>query len=342
MTNGQFTKQEIFSQPEAWSAALEVVSQNSETLNHLWRENRYESLMLTGCGSTYYLAYAGASLLQESSDIYARALPASEIWLHPRSSFRKTARTLLIAVSRSGATSETLNAVNKFRAEGNGQVLTISCYPDEPLAKMGDVNLVLPSGQEQSVAQTRAFSVMYLAVVALNAMWNNQPKLLDELHQLPGVLRGMFEKYSDMAGRWGRDLNLDRHYFLGSGTRYGLAAELSLKMKEMTLSHSEPFHFMEFRHGPQSMANPQTLMVGLVSESNKSYEMKVLNEMRERGANIFAQGESDTDVIFASGLSETANNVLYLPLGQWLAFERAIAKGLNPDRPNNLESVVRL
>ncbi len=134
----------------------------------------------------------------------------------------------------------------------------------------------------------------------------------------------------------------DRFYFLGSGSRYGLACELSLKMKEMSLSHSEPFHFMEFRHGPQSMLTSSTLMVGLVSESNRPREMAVLEEMRTRGARILSLGECQADVIFGSGVSEAARNVLYLPVGQLLGFEHSLSRGLNPDLPHNLEAVVKL
>jgi glucosamine--fructose-6-phosphate aminotransferase (isomerizing) len=73
-------------------------------------------------------------------------------------------------------------------------------------------------------------------------------------------------------------------------------------MKEMSLSHSEPFHFMEFRHGPKSMVNPETLVVGLVSEQNFSEENKVLEEMQAMGARIFSMGEESGSVVFHSGL----------------------------------------
>ena len=152
----------------------------------------------------------------------------------------------------------------------------------------------------------------------------------------------MIKAYHARAQQLGREAAIDRFYFLGSGARYGLACELSLKMKEMSLSHSEPFHVMEFRHGPMSMVTPNTLLVGLLSESNCTQELRVLDEMRARGARILAIGERDSDVNFASGVSEAGRNVLYLPIGQLIAFERALSKGLNPDRPNNLDAVVKL
>ena len=339
---GEFTRQEIFSQPDAWGAALEVLAGEREAVQALLHDNRYESVIFTGCGSTYYLSLAAAALFQGQTGVNARALPASEIWLYPRSAFRADGKTLLVAVSRSGETTETLHAVEQFKTMGGGSVLTLSCYPDKALASMGDLNVVLPSGQEQSVAQTRAFSVLYLATVMLTAFWDDQQPLIDELGKLSQAGRQLLQRYSDLAVDWGRRTTLDRFYFLGSGPRYGLACELNLKMKEMSLTHSEPFHFMEFRHGPMSMVTPDTLVVGLRSEQNRTQENQVLEDMRARGAQVLSLAEDDADVAFASGLSETARNILYLPVAQVMAYERSLAKGLDPDRPHNLEAVVRL
>ncbi len=221
-------------------------------------------------------------------------------------------------------------------------MLTLSCYGDRALASMGALNLVLASGQEQSIAQTRAFTVLYLAVTALAALWSGRDDLIDQMGRLPEVGRRLISRCHERARNLGSDGSLERFYFLGSGTRYGLAAELSLKMKEMSLSHSEPFHFMEFRHGPQSMITEQTLMVGLVGEQNRAAESAVINEMRQRGAQILSIGEDDTDVAFDSGVPEAIWGALYLPAGQLIAFERAITRGLDPDTPHNLAAVVRL
>ena len=152
----------------------------------------------------------------------------------------------------------------------------------------------------------------------------------------------LLEAHAPLAKRLGQSHQFDRFYFLGSGPRYGLACELSLKMKEMTLSHSEPFHFLEFRHGPQSMVSDTTLMIGLVSQPNGDKERAVLSEMKARGAQVLSLAEQNADITFGSGLPESLRNPLYLPVVQLLAFERSLSKGLNPDRPHNLEAVVML
>jgi glucosamine--fructose-6-phosphate aminotransferase (isomerizing) len=337
---GTFTHQEILSQPQAWAAALAMLAENRPSILAVHPEH-YAQILYTGCGSTYYLAMAAAALTQALTGRPARALPASELWLYPASAYTAH-KTLLIAVSRSGETTETLRACEAFLADQHGDLLTLSCYPEMPLAKLGRFNLVLPSGQEQSIAQTRAFSTLYLGTVALVALWAGRNDLFSMLDRLPEVGAYLLKRYSPVAAELGHAAGLDRFYFLGSGPRHGLACELSLKMKEMSLSHSEPFHFMEFRHGPKSMVTPSTLIYGLRSASNAPSEAAVLADLQSLGGQNLVLGESEADVCFDSGLPEAVSNVLFLPIGQMLAFERAMAKGLNPDQPHNLDGVVRL
>ena len=110
----------------------------------------------------------------------------------------------------------------------------------------------------------------------------------------------------------------------------------------MTLTHSEPFHFMEFRHGPMSMVTSETAIVGLLSEENRAQEKAVLDEMAILGGKILSVAETNADITFESGVLEPGRGVLYLPALQLMAFYRSVAKGLNPDSPNNLSTVVRL
>lgn len=346
MENGHFTRQEIFSQPEAWAAALGVLDETRRSILEWDPAHHYGRILFTGCGSTYYLSMAAAALTQELTGLPGCAFPASELWLYPRSSYGRVenpaGRTLLVAVSRSGETTETLRACEAFLQDGRGDLLTLSCYRDMPLAKMGRFNLVLPSGQERSVAQTRAFSTLYVGTVALACLWAGREDLFDCLTRLPEAGRRIMNEYSSLAAELGGNASIDRFYWLGSGPRQGLACELSLKMKEMSLSHSEPFHFMEFRHGPKSMIVPSALTVGLRSTINGQKEAAVLEEVKALGGRVLDIAEAGTQVRFESGLDEAVRNVLYLPVGQIIAFERSLSKGLNPDHPMNLDSVVKL
>ena len=270
------TFREIKSQTQAWTQALELI----HTVQLPKAEN-YDQIIFTGCGSTYYLSLAAAALYQELTGRVARAVPGSELLLNANTILANQ-KILLAAISRSGTTTETVKAVEKFKADKLGDVLVISNY-DEVLSCLADINIVIPNGQEESVAQTRSFASMYVAAAGFAARMAGRNDLLDCMASLPEIGERLIQDFEPAARQIGENLDFDRFYFLGSGIRYGLACEVNLKMKEMTLTHSEPFHFLEFRHGPMSMVNEKTVVVGLVSESNFNHEKAVLNEMRALG-----------------------------------------------------------
>lgn len=342
MTRGKFTREEIFSQPEAWEHAIEVLKEQTSAIEVYSELEQFQQVIFTGCGSTYYLSCAAAAQYQMMTGQSARGLPASELWLSPKANYISDPPTLLVAISRSGETSETLRACDTFRGNRQGKIITMVCNPGSALTSMGDLNLVFPSGMEQSIAQTRAFSTLFLSAVGMFTIWTQGRFRFDQIKALPQVGKQILDNYHSLAESIGRDSEIDRIYFLGSGERFGLACELSLKMKEMCLTHSESFHFLEFRHGPKAMVNGNTVVAGLVSESNSSYELAVLEDVRKLGARTVSIGDVDAEISFHSGVEEVYRNVLYLPFGQMMAFERAIEKGLDPDHPTNLDAVVKL
>ncbi|MGC8874963.1 MAG: SIS domain-containing protein [Chloroflexia bacterium] len=340
MPDGRYTREEILSQPESWAAGLRRLKAQRQELLSFWRRERYTQVFLTGCGSTYYLALAAAPLAQEMWRLPCRAFPASELWLHPSACYAH-GRTLLIALSRSGETTETLRACQDFLAAARGDLLVLTCDPDSSLAALGTLVLAFPEAQERSVVQTRSFSTLYLATLGLSALWAAQEPLLEAMEALPVLCRDLLPGYASLATQIARGGGAERFFWLGSGPRYGLACELSLKMKEMALSPSEAFHFLEFRHGPKSVVAPGVLVVGLCSSAHASYEQAVLQEVKALGGSALALGE-DVRIGPAPGVPEAVRSVLYLPLGQLLALEHALFKGLDPDAPSHLEPVVRL
>ncbi len=330
------TYHEIQSQPAAWEAALNLA--RAAVLPDV---RNYDHLLFIGCGSTYYLALSAAALYRSLTGNPATAAPGGELLLNPQTVL-SSQRTLLVAISRSGKTTETVKAVERFRKQKRGEVVVITNYETE-LAQLADVAIIIPEGQEQSVAQTRSFASMFVAATAFNlrlAGVTDGP--LAAMNRLPEVGRRLLQQYDGLAREIGENLSYDRFYFLGSGIRYGLASEANLKMKEMTLTHSEPFYFLEFRHGPMSMVNENAVIIGLVSEMNTVHEHAVLGEMRALGGKTISLAENDADVAFQSSVPEIARGVLYLPVLQMMAYYRSVAKGLNPDSPTHLSAVIQL
>ena len=329
------TYKEIKSQTQAWAQALDVVRASS-----LPKAGDYDQVIFTGCGSTYYLSLSAAALYQELTGRSARAVPGGELLLNSQTVLTNQ-KTLLVAISRSGTTTETVKAVEKFKSEKHGDVVVISNY-DEVLSRMANANIVIDKGQEESVAQTRSFASMFVAASAFCVRMATRDDLLEAMAGLPEVGNKLMKAYESYAKGIGENLDFDRFYFLGSSFRHGLASEVNLKMKEMTLTHSEPFHFLEFRHGPMSMVNQNAVVVGMLSDANRVHEAKVLSEMKMLGGTVSVIGESEADVCFESNIPESVRGVLYLPILQLMAFYRSVKKGLNPDRPANLTAVVKL
>ncbi len=282
--------------------------------------------------------------MQSLSGTPAKAVPGGELYLYPQAAYAPADKgnTLLVAVSRSGTTTETIVVTQKFIKDERGDVLVVTNYPDSPLAQLGHITINIPTGQEISVAQTRSFASMYVATTALAAVLSNRDDLLTAMADLPAYGQKLITQFELLAQSIGENLKLDLFYFLGSGPRYGLACEANIKMKEMTLTHSEPFHFFEFRHGPMSMVNQNTAVIGLLSDKNRAHEAQVLEEMKALGGNIVSLGETEADITFDSGLPEAIRNVLYLPVLQLMDCYRSVAKGLNPDSPTNLTAVIEL
>jgi glucosamine--fructose-6-phosphate aminotransferase (isomerizing) len=355
MTKDSHTWREILSQPQTWRATLDTFDADQTKLERFLEQTDLDQILVIGCGSTHYLAQAAAATLTHCTGIPARAVPSSELWLFP--DIVPTDRTLLLAVSRSGTTTETLRALERFREISGGPAITITCYPESPLAQQADLVMAAPDAQEQSIAQTRSFTSMLLLSQALVAAVAHNAAMLEHLHHLPDALDNFVVRIEGLSQSLGTNLDIERFFFLGGGPLYGLANEAMLKTKEMSLSHSEAYHPLEFRHGPMSMVNEHTLVVGLLSDTGLSEELRVLQDMQGLGGRTLmltedaannkrsvamVEWQADHIVELHSSLDEWERGPLYLPVLQRIAYHRAVAKGLDPDRPHNLTAVVEL
>lgn len=344
MERGKHTIHEIKSQPQVWRDALAVFTENQSGLATLFAENTFDKVIVTGCGSTYYLSLAGARLLQKFAGLAAQAYPASEIVLYPDVMLNKNQQTLLIAVSRSGTTSETVSAIRTFKEKANGKIITVTCDSQTPLAQAADLVFAIESAQEESVAQTRSFSSMCVVIQQIAAYLGKQNNASNS--DIATICQSLLDNHSGLAQSLGENPNIQKFFFLGSDTLYGIASEAMLKMKEMSLSYSEAFHMLEFRHGPMSMVGDDSLVVGLVSSSSAAYEVQVLKEMQAKGATILALGQNiqgfEHTVQIPDNVPAWDVPILYLPVLQLIGYYRSLFNKQNPDNPHNLTAVISL
>ncbi len=346
---GEYSYREITTQAAAWQGALDAVARQREALVRLLECNRDREHLFVGCGSTHYLAQFAAPFFCRVTGRRTRSLPSSELALQTDAVLPPGEVPFVIALSRSGETSETIMAVERMRARG-AAALTIGCYGTSALAVASDQTIEVAQGREESFAQTRSFAAMLMASQALAALVAGDVPLAGQLAALPGLAEGIIARSTPLARRFGADESIRRITYLGSGPLYGLASEATVKMKEMSLSPAEPYHFMEFRHGPMSLVDGEHLVVALLSEGMREYELSVLQDLRTRGARIVVVGNNlggaasayDGALDLGTRLSERACPVLYLPFLQLLAYYRAMGRGLNPDRPRNVTMAIKL
>lgn len=342
--------EEINQQPGAWADALAEIDRQTHVLRTLYAQEQPDQLLFMGCGSPFFLARSAASLARILTGIESAAHPASDVWLFPEQTLPPARKPLLVVFSRSGETTELMKAIEVYRTRGGGAVVAATCYPDSTLAKAAQLTLAVPSAQEVSLAQTRSFTSMALLAQGIIRAFAGQP-LTHNLRRLPQLGAQIVREHGAFAEDFGRAMNhrFERFYFLGGGALYGLSCEAMLKMKEMSLSLSEAYHFMEFRHGPMSMVNDKTLIIGMVSQAALQYEAAVLTEMRGRGATVLAltpellpRDAYDEQIVLPGELGDLERGVLYMPTLHQIIYAHTLAKGLNPDLPNNLTAVINL
>lgn len=324
------TEKEILSQPEVWQQTLDV-------LDPLTFPSAFEGVrdvLVVGCGSTHYLALTAAALLRDSGR-RAWALPASELLPQAAPQVVDPRDTLLLAISRSGTTTETLRAVEHFRHIGGGRVAAITCYPESTLALASDVVWAAPAAAEQSVAQTRSFTSMQVIVSALVGALRGAD--LAALQALPAAASGILTHAREPMAGLARDETIESFYFLGSGPLFGIASEGMLKLKEMSLTTSEAYHTLEFRHGPMSMCDGSAVVIALLSRERAALEQAVLTDIAPFGAHLVTIGDQ-----IPTQVPGWATPALYLLPLQLLALERSLAKGLDPDHPRHLTAVIHL
>ncbi len=349
MPVGQFTFQEIKSQPEIWELTINKICDHIEELKSRITINPKTPFIVIGCGSTHYLAMHTASILRLNG-IFAIHAPSSDLVYYPLEQY--PAGFHLIPISRSGTTTETIWAINRYKQMyTDGKVISITCAEDTPMISASDVKLVASDAIEKSVAQTRSFTSMMLLSQVLAGLLSENDQIIYNQKKLPDILRNILKIYRPMIEKIGRDLSIERIFYLADGPLYGVACEAMLKAKEMSCSWVEAYHTLEFRHGPMALVTDNTLVVGLISDSAGQAEYKVLRDMKKLGARTLAMVEDsskidvtgiDNIIELNSGLNEVDRTTAYLPLLQWLAYYRSIEKGLDPDNPVNLSQVVYL
>lgn len=349
MTKGQLTYPEIGQQGEAIAAAWEQLAKQQDWVKKYIGNTEYEEVIFIGSGSSYYQAQTMATTFRLWLGRPASAFPSSEIFLFRDQSSAKGGKKLLVGVSRSGESTEVILAIDSVKGLENWDTCGITCYEDSGMAKQTEC-LVSPFGKEKSTVMTKSFvsmTFMMQAAIAAAADGSYSNEMKSVMEQAGAKLK----EADDFAQQLLHNNHFTKTIYLGMGSYFGIAQEACLKIKEMSYIWTESYGTLEFRHGPKSIIEPGSLVILLLSETARSYEVKVAEEMKAYGAHVLiltSRVDEDTafaDSVFEIGgadVSDEARAVMYLPLLQYLGFWTAVNKGVDPDEPRNLTQVVKI
>jgi glucosamine--fructose-6-phosphate aminotransferase (isomerizing) len=348
---GEYTLPEILSQPETWKSVLNSIPHLEKEFLSFCKKKSCNNSVFIGCGTSFYLALSAANVFAEITHNNTRAVTASDILFYPEPIFtQKNQDYISFLISRSGTTTEALHAAEQIKKDFGFPTYGISCRPGSKLIHLCDYSIILPDADEKSVVMTRSFTSMLLMIELMAAIESGNDRYQNELLQLPEKGKEIINTYHQLIKEISTH-KLINFIYLGQGPYYGLACESMLKIKEMSLSASEAYHSLEFRHGPMSRADNQMLITFFISDKAEKDELMLLKEMKQLGAKTLVICEKANDKVYSisdflvelkSGLSDFARLILYMPITQLLGYYTAKGKGLDPDNPKNLSQVVEI
>jgi glucosamine--fructose-6-phosphate aminotransferase (isomerizing) len=346
---GAYSLAEILSQPECWTTCLEELRRSKKLEEVRERFAGVNQWLFVGCGSSYYVALSAAATMTMLTGQRTRAVPASELLLYPELVLSSFKNYLPVLISRSGRTSEVLRAAELLKSRGV-PTLAITCATDEALGQLATATIVLPAADEKSTVMTRSFSSMLLTLQGLAATIAGDSEFAESLHKLSAKVSAL-RTVPETVRKFVDGHRFADYVYLAQGPFFGLACEGALKVTEMSVSYAQAFHTLEFRHGPNSIVSPETLLVFLLSESGYEDEIEVLEEMKSLGGTTLAvTNRADARALAAADLlvelhldgPELARLAAYLLAPQLLGLFTGLKKGLDPDSPRNLSRVVVL
>jgi len=347
---GAKSETEILSQPQCWADCLADVHAKASLSAVIDQFGGAEGWLFIGCGSSYYVALAAAATMARVAGVRAHAIPASELLLYPDLTLAAAGDSVPILISRSGRTSEVLKASDLLKSR-NIPTVAIICAPGQPLEKQATVPIVLPHADEQSTVMTRSFSSMLLILQQLAATVANDSDFSRSIQRTPTAAAPLLQTLPARLKHFADTWTFSNYVCLGQGPFYGLACEYALKVAEMSVSYSQSFHALEFRHGPKSIVSAETLLIFLLSDSGYLAEREMLEEMKSLGATTLViankadarvRAASDLLIELSLDLPEFARLAPTLFAGQLLGLYTGLRKGLDPDSPRNLTRVVTL
>lgn len=354
-----FMIKEIHEQPKAVKDTLKSVIKDgkidlSEVGIDKETAEKLNRIIIVACGSAYHVGVAGQYVIESASRIPVRVELASEF------RYRDpilNENDLVVVISQSGETADSLAAL-RLAKEMNIKTLGIVNVVGSSIAREADYVFYTLAGPEIAVATTKAYSAQLIAIYALAIQLgkyreiideNRYTTLIEEMETLPEKMDRVLSDKERIQWFASKYANAQDMYFIGRGIDYAVSLEGSLKMKEISYVHSEAYAAGEIKHGPISLIEDGTLVIGICTDK-KLFEKTRNNmvEVKSRGAylmgltsygNYSIEDTADFTVYIPQTDPYFTTSLAIIPL-QLLGYYLSVAKGLNVDKPRNLAKSV--
>ncbi len=353
-----YMQKEIFEQPRAIGDTLAGVKGISP---ELFGDGAYsvfkqiDRVLILACGTSYYSGCTAKYWLEDIAQIPTQVEVASEY--RYRTSVPDP-RTLVVGISQSGETADTLAALRHAQSLGMTHTLTICNVATSAMVRECKLAYITRAGVEIGVASTKAFTTQLAGLFLLTlALAQVRGRLTDEqeaqhlkaMRHLPVALQAVLALEPQIIS-WSEDFaRMDNALFLGRGLHYPIALEGALKLKEISYIHAEAYPAGELKHGPLALVTSAMPVVTVAPNDALLEKLKSnLQEVRARGGVLYVLADADTRIGSGDGIHVirmpehygALSPILHVVPLQLLAYHTALAKGTDVDKPRNLAKSV--
>ncbi len=361
---GQFRhymQKEIFEQPQALGNTLEMIAGGGSLTPQMFGAHAPEVLggarrvLVLACGTSYHAGLVGRYWLESVAKIPCTVEIASEY------RYRESVPdpdTLVVVISQSGETADTLAALKHAKSLGMARTLAICNVPESAIVRETALRFITRAGPEIGVASTKAFTTQLAALALLTltlARLNGRLTDADEarhltaLRHLPVAVKKVLELEPEIE-RWAQRFAAKQHaLFLGRGRHWPIAMEGALKLKEISYIHAEAYAAGELKHGPLALVDRDMPVIAVAPADELLEKLKSnLQEVRARGGELYVFADAGSEIAESEGLHilhmpehyGMLSPVLHVIPLQLLSYHAALVKGTDVDKPRNLAKSV--
>jgi glucosamine--fructose-6-phosphate aminotransferase (isomerizing) len=353
-----YMQKEIFEQPTAIANTLVAVD---SIRPELFGDGAYrvfkevDSVLILACGTSYYAGSVAKYWLESVARIPCQVEIASEY--RYRDSVPNP-RTLVVTITQSGETADTLAALKHARAQGMLHTLTVCNVATSAMVRECSMAFITRAGAEIGVASTKAFTTqlvgLFLLTLALAQVRGllseaQEAQHLKDLRHLPVAVQAVLALEPQIMA-WSQAFTPKQHaLFLGRGSHYPVALEGALKLKEISYIHAEAYPAGELKHGPLALVDSAMPVVTVAPNDQLLEKLKSnLQEVRARGGELYVFADADTQIASSEGVHVirmpehygVLSPILHTVPLQLLAYHTACARGTDVDKPRNLAKSV--